>query len=995
MSVPNRIEIPSAALPPGPGTLSIIEKEYTGGAQGISSTTPVAITGTQQIFALAGTQDVMFVGFASAAPNAQLIANVGFGINIDGTDYYGTLSATPNLGGNVEGGLFVSKGLSLGPGNHTVYLFAYRISGLYNAGSIISSVTLPSRWEAIFGGGADSPNEPVVGGSGTQYLTIADAILGETETRVAGVVPQAGTGPGVLVGPGTLSAVDDFYKDWIVENTDTTPTNGLVSQWARVASYVGATRTMTLDKPWDFSTESTFLLVDPVRLTLKQDITEDVIVNKCAIMDLGGNRVKGKIDVTASEFCWVRGANGFVTNGIQKADFGLLKVDKATVSRRDATIYALLMTNGSDLGRCELTDCEFMGRVAGRRGYSGWIIQNCRNYGVPATTISYPYALVESIAGVAIVLTALDVALDSQFSGSVVYSENSITGATGYVSILGSLRSPPDSINTNDGSRRIAFFSAIGGATLNVTLTSGRVLISPADVNASAELVSTGVIEQLCFLEAINFTGTCSVTMSTGGNVRCIVPNVSNGAAVEIAGTATMSGSVTLAGTDTLNFSCGLGGGVIMLRMDSAVTGSITISGGAVTMLGGSTALVVFAGNINAGAPTITISKGFTAQYGSTAFRYFIYGAISITLGTFQFSGGIFQPGCVFTANTITLGTAVSGGTWTVSGTIGITSLINGGVAQIFCEHQGTGGTITISNSVSFIGLNSGWGTIAQATGAGSTISITSTTVDLRGFTVSNTSIVRAVTATSSASVTGAITFMYCTIGSGFNFLVATAVGGVAAGPSSLLFDHCSFGGTVTSESGSGTITWAAAALRFRHCHIEGLFTIVLTRFTTVEAFFTRFSGNSSNKSITASGTRPTTFRYWKCSFAARYDDIQPEVLDVYDILPAQAALAQGQPVKVNAANQYQVCVAASVVDGIALAAAGGAGTIIIAIRQGRAYVTCKAATANGDNLVLDIVTPTQANLAAAAVVGQEIGTALEAVGAVVAGKCYSAINVR
>jgi hypothetical protein len=56
--------------------------------------------------------------------------------------------------------------------------------------------------------------------------------------------------------------------------------------------------------------------------------------------------------------------------------------------------------------------------------------------------------------------------------------------------------------------------------------------------------------------------------------------------------------------------------------------------------------------------------------------------------------------------------------------------------------------------------------------------------------------------------------------------------------------------------------------------------------------------------------------------------------------------------------------------------------------------VTCKAGTVNGDNLVRDLATPTQANQGAF-LAGQEIGTALENVGAVVAGKCYTAVNVR
>lgn len=181
--------------------------------------------------------------------------------------------------------------------------------------------------------------EPVVGGSGTLYLSIAAAIAGELAIpaqvdRITGVVPQAGTVAGSIVGPGTLSAVDEFYKDYYVVNTDTTPTNGLVSQWARVSAYVGATRTLTIDKPWDFAAESDFALVKVIRVALLKDVAEDVSSAVNFELDLAGHRLKGKIDCTAQEFHWLRGAGGYVTNGVEKSSFGLLKIDDCTETRK-------------------------------------------------------------------------------------------------------------------------------------------------------------------------------------------------------------------------------------------------------------------------------------------------------------------------------------------------------------------------------------------------------------------------------------------------------------------------------------------------------------------------------------------------------------------------------------------------------------------------------------------------------------------------------------
>lgn len=848
-------------------------------------------------------------------------------------------------------------------------------------------------------GGAPSPATPVAGGSGQFYASITAALAGETQTVVSGLVPQAGTGPGVIVGPGTLSAVDNFYKDMFVLNTSVNPSNGLVSQWARVSSYVGATRTFTIDKPWDFSAEANFEVIDPVRIMVFLNLQEDVNVNKNLVLELGGNRLQGKIDISSADFCWIRGGSGYVTNGIQKTDFGLLKVNECTVSRRDATIYTLLLTNGSNLGRCELADCELMGRVSGRRGFIGWYIQNCKNYGVPDLLFDLPYTLVESIAGVAITLSAIDVGLDSQFNGAIVYSENSVTGATAYYSILGCIRSSPDFTGTKVTTKKLAFFMANGTATLNVTATSGGVIISPGDVDSNAESITGGLIQNWSVLEAVNFSGTASVTLSTGGAFRVTFTTASNGAAVEISGTTTMSGSVTLSGSDVITPVTTSGGSFIVLRLEIGISGigSVTINGsGSITQSGGGNAVFVCAATaaMTAGTPSVSISKSYTIQNVGTIDRIFIISA-TVSVGTFTISSAIACGGYQFIVTPVALAAGVSGGTWLVSGTMAFAGLLPSDSALIFADHLGTGGTLTVSNVIFMGDYGVVFSTIAKATGAGASTTVSSATFSLRSGTVTSGVAVQAVTATSTASFTGIIRYYNCTFTNTFTILISTTAGSSATGPSTVLFDHCTFETTLLTESGTGTITWTGASITFRHCHIEGLFTIVATRFSSVQAYFTEFNGNSSNKAITATGSRPTTFRFWKCSFASRYDDLQPETLNEYDILPAQAALVIGQPVKINTANQYQVCVAASVVDGVLLAAAGGAGTISIAVRQGRVYVNVNPAVANGDNLVLDTVTPTRANTAAAAVVGQEIGTALEAAGATVAGAAYTAVNVR
>lgn len=843
---------------------------------------------------------------------------------------------------------------------------------------------------------AETALEPVVGGSGTLYSSIASAIAGETESRVNAVVPQAGSGPGVIVGPVTLSPVDNFYKDWFVVNTDTTPSNGLVAQWARVSSYIGATRTLTIDKPWDFSAESDFLLVDPVRLTLRQDITEDVTVNKCAVMDLAGNRIKGKVDITASEFCWVRGGSGYVTNGIQKSDFGVLKVDAANVSRRDATIYALLLDSGSDLGRCELMGCEFFGRVSGRRGRSGWSIYECRNIGINDSVQGVPYTLVESVAGVAITLTQFDSAINGEFSGAYFYSENSITGATAYISIMASITPEKDYFGVTILNRRLAVARGVGGATLSFTATSGNLSIHYTQIARGAGGGSEVANFKVNFstLAVQNFTGTANVGFSFAtGEYKIVCPEGRGLCHITVEGASTMSGNVTLAGTatyiyDSMRASC------FVLDIESPVTGTVTASTGTVLFYGGA----VTAGIINAaqaaGTPTFTISSSVIVRNYETWTPWSIVAGTSV--GTYLFSGTLTLLsgglGGILSGST---NTTMTGGTITTSGFISaVGRQISDGAELTVIENNTTSPSLWVtSGAINIDTATHGQIFICQTTNSG--LATVSGAVTIRNARCkSAVNLVASALGSSQANTTGAVIFSQCNFDGNVIILTTNNAAGSCQGPSSLVFEYCNFALLWTDRSGAGTFTWTGSSLQFKFCQLQGLITVTATSFTTFESFHTRFNGNSSNKALTLTGTRPTTLRYWKCSFAARFDDLQPEVLDVYNILPAQAALVQGQPVKINAADQYQVCVAASIVDGVALAAAGGAGTILIAVRQGRIYVTCKAGTVNGDNLVLDLVTPTQANQGAF-LAGQEIGTALEAVGTVVAGKCYTAVNVR
>lgn len=843
--------------------------------------------------------------------------------------------------------------------------------------------------------------EPVVGGSGNLYLSIAAAIAGETAIvgqvdRITGVVPQAGTTAGSIVGPGTLSAVDEFYKDYYVVNTDTTPTNGLVSQWARVSAYVGATRTLTLDKPWDFSLESDFVLVKVVRVALLKDIDEDVSSAVGFELNLSGHRLKGKVDCTAEEFHWIRGAGGYITNGVQKSSFGLLKIDDCTVSRRDATIYALLLTNGSNLGRTELENIIFQGVVAGRRGICGWSIDYCRNQGINDLVQGVPYRLVESVAGVAIVLTALDMDVTSEFSGAFIYSENSITGATAYVSIMATLFAEKDFFGVTIMNRRTAVARAVGGATLTITGTSGGIsIVLPQNIQSGLSEVSS-FRANFADLAVQDFSGTASVLWSFPSGLYRV--NVGDGVGislVHVEGTVTMSGAVTFGGT-TVKSHHTTRSTVSIIQLSGLASGTITVSGGLLLFWGGAVQGLLSNVAQTAGAPTFTISADIQARNYET-WTSWNFSGTATSVGTYLISGTV-------TLLTGGLGgvicgiaeSGLTGGTFTMSGDVNATGRPFGsGTELTLCENIATSGATVLLSGNSFIDTTThGQIFLSQTQNGGSAI-ITGTVTIRNAMTKTGLQLLAsALNAASISRVQGDVTFEQCDFGNTVTLIRSQVGGAIAEGPPSLTFKFCTFASSLTDRSGAGTLTWANATVTFQHCHVEGLFTFTGTSFTRVEAFHTRWNGNSGNNAISGSGSRPTTYRLWKCSYNAIINGLTPEVIEDYAVVPANAALTRGNLMSINSSANAIAALATSVVEGILLGAAAGAGNPALLVRRGKAFVSSDAAVVAGDSTVLDVVTTPTNQIKGAALTGQRIARALEATGATIANLAYSEVNL-
>jgi hypothetical protein len=832
------------------------------------------------------------------------------------------------------------------------------------------------------------------GGSGEVFSSLQAAIDTEAATEET-IVPQPGTSSGILVGPATLVPVDDFYMDYYVVNTDTTPSNGLAAQWARVSSYDGATRTFTLDKPWDFSAESDVTLVLPARVWLIQDTDEDIVIPESIELNLEGHRIRGTVDITGGIFRWIRGAGGFITNGVQKINFGVLRTDDCTVSRRNEEIYALLMTEGSNLGRCEVMNCRFGGRVAGRRGYIGWKIENCTNDGVVTVsgTQDIAYALVESIAGVAVVVTACDISVNSELGGAFFYSENSITGPAAFVSIDANIVAPSGALGTVVTPRHFSLFMAAGASVLTISWLTGASAIT---IGSFRSLLNTGVFATLFCVVRVStaFSGTLTITLSQ--QIACEMDGETSTSIVQVEGAGDVSGTVTISGSTISIKGAVQNGSIRVIILNARLTGSISVSS-SLSMNGALVGHILYNVSQNAGAPSITISGPITA-YSNAAFSYVTFSAgITVSTGTYTISGAqrseAAQP-----IDTGVWTSAVTGGTWIISAPLSFI-VLNGSNSYTHLSFSGSGGTVTYSgtNSISKPHRFSSGAPLVLVSHGGSGGSAVITGAVNIFYWASSAASMRLATATVSggtASLTGAVVLYSCYSEGSVIFLNAVA-GATVVGPTSVTLEYFNTDSTLTTTVGAGTITWAGATLIFRHCHIQGLFTLVGTNFTTIEAFLSTFNGNSSNNSVTATGTRPTTYRYWKCSFQARYETLLPEVIEAYAIFPAAAAIAAGQVCTVNAAAQATPAVAGTTaLEGVALTAAAAANNPTILVTKGRIFVDTTAGTVSGDTTINDAAGVPSSQVVGAPVVGRRVGRALEAVGTTRAGESYTEVNI-
>jgi hypothetical protein len=454
----------------------------------------------------------------------------------------------------------------------------------------------------------------------------------------------------------------------------------------------------------------------------------------------------------------------------------------------------------------------------------------------------------------------------------------------------------------------------------------------------------------------------------------------------DTSGAVTVGGNWTFSGPNTVQ----------VVRLNGRLTGSVTVSATG-TVRDASLTMILLIASQNSGTPTVTVSGTWIQTWGELGA---IYSTDTVSTGTWTVSGNIFF-NFGRASSLVNLPSSVSGGTWNITGTVACLFASGSATSVNLFVMSASAATVTVSGRISVTKADVPGSTafaflLAIGSGTGGTMTLSGLiTIFLGALGAGNPLISRTTTSGPTVGVTGTVRFLYSYFESGqITFLNAGVAGGTVQGPTALEFDHCTFLGTVTTQSGSGTITWSNASLKYKNCTIDGLYTIVGDAFSSHEAFESVFNGNSSDESITASGTRPTTYRFWKCTFNGRYDDLLPEVIDDYAVRGAAGALSAGNLLTINSSGNAAAAGAGSVVEGICLDAVAASGDRTIMVRRGQIFVDSHATVVAGDSCVLDAAGTPTSQILGAAVVGQRTGRALEATGTTRSGEAYTVVNL-
>lgn len=842
------------------------------------------------------------------------------------------------------------------------------------------------------------------GASGKIYPTLAAAIAGEIVASSVSFNSGSGHGQGRLVGASPLVQTDDLYNGRILIYNGATPSFPLIYRYGRITDYVGSTRNVYYDRSWISGSVDPCIIVEPKKITLLRDVTENISITTDVEINLAGNTIHGQVDISGGEFCRLHGG-GTITQGVEKTNAGILILEGLNVSRRGQTFYAVLLTNGSNIGRLEAYDCNFGGVVASRRGYFGAIIRNCTNDGVPENSGACAYRLVESISGVSITMVRLDVALDSEYGGAIFYSENSITG-NWQGSIRGHIRTPMDPLgtqhipsSTEDFNTRFSIYRAVGAGVITGTGSAGGCVLTVGGTDLQATESVTVDYAAIAVVSVQNFTGNVS---ANPGTVIITATGGCKFAKIEVWGDTDCSGTITYAGA--LKLSMGVGR-YATVELASTLTGTITDSGENDISGGGQRVedihcLIRFMAVQDTGSPSVTLSglHRFETNCYFNAFSNITSSDVSV--GTWAMNQSTYIDG-LLSESIITLEQGeVAGGTFSMfGGTFRIAP--SNSTIDLF-NHEGTGGTLNITGDVKILGTGAHFSTdmtlLAKRSGAGGTITL-SNNVE---FFVENFGIgtLKLVELTQSGA---AVTF-----GSGNEFfmrnlrMLSCALFQVTAGTLTIgsnvviEFKSCLLEGEINDVLTGGTFTVTADTelIRFHEVTFNGVVDFDRGQDIGELQFWNcSLNGLDNNNCLTVAGGRPTTFRMWNCNYVGKVEQ-NPEIIFDHTVLPADGSQAAGNLQTIVSSGEADDAAAGSVVDGVLLNAAGFAGDEAILVRAGRTFVKSDGSVARGDSLILDTGTPTQVTTGSP-VLGQTVGKALEADGTTFSGRTYAEISLR
>jgi hypothetical protein len=684
-------------------------------------------------------------------------------------------------------------------------------------------------------------------------------------------------------------------------------------------------------------------------------------------------------------------------------------MDGLVVSARSGTIYAFKKTNAVNVGAVEAYKSEFRGVVAGTQGIGRWIVENCKNDGLDDGDGNVPYRLLEA-DGIARTFSNLSVKLFGDWSGAVSFAKGAgsiASAAPLYLDVNANVwPSATEPVGSTPSPRSFSLLMVVGAATATLAPTAGEVAISVKSHDGQGA-TTPGFASNVALLRGRGLTGSGTLTLgsSTSTTALDVSGFIGNVGVATVDGSASMTGTLTVNGTSGVYITGGMGSGIAAVRLNSAITtGSVTVSNDSYFVKNaGSFSGIYFAAAQTSSTPAVTVSATFDVVDVEDVSVFSI--SASVSVGTWTYSGSIF--GDSASTYTCALTGSVSGGTWTMSGNVWIslhgTSYVQLGVAASFA----TGGTLTVSGQ--FYAEGGIHASIrnchARAAGASVTRSGSSFFRNMGvynsfGFVFSENGTGGSPT---SAVNSGGI-FCYSTIfeqadALANNVVRAAGANDAATGPSQVSFEFCRWDGEgLNTQSGAGTITWAAGTIPFYmdHCSMLGTFTIVGTPFSLFEVFESTFYG-----AISFSGSRPATrYAWFKCSFQTTFLDTtgKPDILDDYFIIANDGnAKVQGQLAIIGSTpSAVDPASSTDTIEGVVFEAVGANTNPVTLIRRGCSNVRVETSVAAGDNLVARVSTDlTEAITGTSGTgVGRRIGRALTADDGGSPDRAYTAINL-